>query len=621
MDSSSGQGVQIPIERELQERLAWFIRLRWVAAAGILLGALAGSWYVRSAELLIPVYLLSFAVLGYNFLFYRYFRRVERRNRLLGLNFIYLQIAVDWLALVCVAHFTGGIRSPVVLAFALHVVIGAILLSRRSCYLLAACAASLTGIVAALEGAGIWPLSEGGRVMADPVHGIASPLSLWIADIVFFAVIAYLATSITRRLREKEVVLFESEQELDRAYRQTEALYRIGQVINSTLEMNEVLSLIAENAARLMGMMACSIRLLDPEGDKLYVSGSYGLSPSFVSKGPVDLSGSPLDRETLERGVVHVIDVVNDQRFQFREDARREGIHSALCLSMTAKSRALGVIRIYSAVPHEFTPSEQALLLNLANLGALAIENARSYAELKGQSEQRVWFARVTHHQLRAPLGAIQSVLDAVTYAGPLTDKQKELLARASRRVQDTFDLIRDLLDLAAAQRPLENGTVEFVHVNKVLQKIFETARERAQDKGVEFRTTIAGGEIVLQAQAADVERIFSNLLDNAIKYTPSGGSVRFDLAYDDGTVRATVSDSGIGIDTNDQARIFDGFYRTQAAKNSGEMGTGLGLSIVKRLLDRYGGKLELESALGQGSRFIVTLPRRIDSIQQKAHL
>lgn len=611
MAPSSEQRVQIPIERELQERIAWFIRLRWLAAGGIFLGALAAGWLVGTGVRLVPVYLLGLAVLAYNSLFHRFFRKAERAKRPLGRNFVYLQIGIDWLALVCVVHFTGGIRSPVTLAFALHVVIGAILLSRRSCYLLAVLACSLTGTLAVFESLDIWPLSHSSRLMA---RGVAAPLSLWIADAVFFGIIAYLATSITRRLREKEEILFSSERELDRLYRETAALYRIGQVINSTLEMSEVLSLIAENATELMGMMASSIRLLDPNGNKLYVGGSFGLSPSFVSKGPVDLDTSQLDRETLALGIVQAMDVGSDARFQYREEARIEGIHSALCASISAKNRALGVIRVYSAVPHQFSEQEEALLKNLANLGALAIENARVYAELKAQSEQRVWIARVTHHQLRAPLAAIQGVLEAVPYAGALTDKQKELLERASGRVRDTFDLIRDLLDLAAAQRPLEEGTVQCVHLNQVLKKIVETTRERANSKGVEFRTVLAAGEIVIQAQPADMERIFSNLLDNAVKYTPRGGSVRLEIACEDGTVRTMISDSGIGIDAADQERIFDGFYRTQAAKDSGEMGTGLGLSIVKHLVDRYGGKLELVSAAGQGSRFIITLPRRIDS-------
>jgi signal transduction histidine kinase len=604
--------VQIPIERELQERIAWFIRLRWLAAAGMFLGGLAASWVVPQEIRLTPVYLLGLVVILYNVFFHRYFRTAERAGRHLTRNFIYLQIGLDWLALVFVVHFTGGIRSPVTLAFALHVIIGAILLSRRSCYLLAAFAASLAGIVAALEGFEIWPLSRSSRLMADPIGGIAAPASVWVANAVFFGIIAYLATSITRRLREKEEVLFSSERALDRAYREMEALYRIGQVINSTLEMSEVLGLIAENAARLMGMKACFIRLFDPSGERLYVGGSYGLSREYIDKGTVELEKSPIDRETLERGIVQVLEVGSDTRFQYREEARREGLHAALCAPVIAKNRALGVIRVYSAAPYRFSEQEEALLKNLANLGALAIENARAYAELRSLGEQRLWFARLTHHQLRAPLAAIQSVLNAVPYAGALTDKQRELLERGSRRVTDALDMIRDLLDLAAAQHTPEAGTIEEIPLHQPLQKVLETARERARSKGVEFITSIAPGDILVHARAADLEMIFSNLLDNAVKYTPAGGTVRLEIRQEDSSLRAVVSDSGIGIASQDQERIFEDFYRTKAAKESGEMGTGLGLSIVKRLVTRYGGRLELESAAGKGSRFTVTLPRPV---------
>lgn len=100
----------------------------------------------------------------------------------------------------------------------------------RSCYILAAFAVSLIGIVAAIEGLDIWPLSRSSRLPADPVRGIASPFNLWVANAVFFAIIAYLATSITRRLREREEVLFSSERALDRAYREMEALKQTGEI-------------------------------------------------------------------------------------------------------------------------------------------------------------------------------------------------------------------------------------------------------------------------------------------------------------------------------------------------------------------------------------------------------
>jgi signal transduction histidine kinase len=411
-------------------------------------------------------------------------------------------------------------------------------------------------------------------------------------------------------LREKEVALSDSERALDRAYREMEGLYRIGQVINSTLEMNEVLSLIAENATRLIGMKACSIRLFDRAGKELFIGGHYGLSRAYLDKGPVEIEKSLIDQETLAGGVVQLWEVQDEPGFQYREEARQEGLRSMLSVPVAAKNTVLGVIRVYSAEPHRFSEQEQNLLKSLANLGALAIDNARTYAELKTLSEQRVWFTRVTYHQLRSPLAGIQSILAALPYAGQLTHKQQELMTRASRRICDAFDLIRDLLDLAAAQRPLEEGTGERVNLGAVVEQTLELARERLRSKNIELQERIPSADLNIQAQVGDVERIFSNLLDNAIKYTPAGGCVRLSLDADETTVRAEVADTGIGIDAGDHARIFEGFYRTPSAKATSEAGTGLGLPIVRRLLERWNGRVDVYSASGQGSRFVITFPR-----------
>ncbi|MFH1573709.1 MAG: HAMP domain-containing sensor histidine kinase, partial [Acidobacteriota bacterium] len=178
------------------------------------------------------------------------------------------------------------------------------------------------------------------------------------------------------------------------------------------------------------------------------------------------------------------------------------------------------------------------------------------------------------------------------------------------RRVGDGFDLVRDLLDLAAAQRPIDEETGESVALGRTLEKAVEVARERARGKGIGFEGRLPGPDVTVHGQPGDIERIVTNLLDNAIKYTPPGGQVRFSVSADDSTVRVEVADTGIGIDPSEQPRVFEGFYRTAAAKASSEVGTGLGLSIVQRLLDRWNGKLELESSPGQGSRFVITFPR-----------
>jgi signal transduction histidine kinase len=598
----------IPLERELEERLGWFIGMRWFAAAGILAGTALATILRLEGLATAPLLLIGIAVGVYNLGFHLLRSGVESQQIPVR-HLIYVQIALDWLALILIVHFSGGIHSPVALAFTFHLIIAAILLTRGACYLLAGCASLLLGALTLL--------AEAGFVDPPPIHLIylgsteagLSGAHIWIALTGFFLVTAHLATSITTRLRTKEWALFDSERAVHRAYLEMEALYELGQVVNSTLDLKEVLSLIAEHAARLLKMKSCFIRLFDKSGQMLYVGGAYGLSQAYINKGPVAVVKSLIDREALKGGVVKVPEVADDPRFQYRLEAQREGLRSMLSVPLQAKSRILGVIRVYSGQPHHFSDQEESLLRNLANLGAVAIENARAYSELQALTEEKIWFAHMTHHQLRSPLAAVQGVLDALPYAGPLSEKQNDLIRRARRRIEDSFGMIRDFLDLAASRRPSAAVPPEPIDLTEALRGTIETVQETARTKGVELLVDWEGAPLNVRAESADLERIFGNLLDNAVKYTPPGGRVTLSANRQDGGIRTEIADTGIGIAPEDQGRIFEDFYRTSAAKASGETGSGLGLSIVKILVDRLGGSIELDSTPGKGSSFRVSLP------------
>jgi len=592
----------IPLERELEERLVWLIHLRWLAALGILFGGWFATSYVAVSLPAIPLYAIGCAVLIYNVFFRLTLHTFESRSPALKRS-IYAQIGLDWIALVALVHYSGGIRSPVALAFIFHLIIGAILLSRTACFFQAAVAVLLSGALTATEQLGIWipPTLDNESALSGPYK--------WVALSILFLVTAYLATSISGRLRQKEVALSNSELQM-------ESLHYLAQVINATFDMKEVLGLIAEHGARLLGLKAGFIRLFDPNGKTLRIGGAYGLSKAYLDKGTIEIGKRSIDAEALDGNTVEVLDATSDPRFQYPEEARREGICSVLCLPVSSKNRALGVLRVYSAKPHHFSEDERKLLGNLANLGAVAIENAHAYADLRRLSEERVRFARITHHQLRAPLAAIQGMLDALPYAGELSEKQQDFINRSRRRVEDALELIEDLLDLAAAQRLTDERSPENVVLNTALDKAIETARERAAHKGVKLDVNLPEEKFIVRAQAEDIHRIFSNLLDNGVKYTPPEGRVSLGIFRDGNQVRAEVVDSGIGINETDQERIFEKFYRTPTAKATGETGTGLGLCIAKQLIERWGGELELQSAPGQGTKFIVRFPLNIESGQ-----
>ncbi len=605
MHQVTGEPILLPLDKELQERLGWFIRLRWLAGTAILAGAALGRPLLGIALPFRPLALVALGVLAYNLVLHLCRHRIlSRPDRLRRAT--HLQIGLDWAALTCTVYLTGGIGSPVSLSFVFHLIIGAILLSRRACYVLAAAAGLLLALTALLAAA--HPLLHYQSLPWSTEIPPYDALRIWCGLALFFVVTAYLATSITARLRQKESALSRSERALDRAYHEMESLYELGQMVNSTLNVKEVLTLIAENATRLLKGKASFIRLLDRSGKKLYIGGSYGLSQAYIDKGPVDVDKSRVDAEALRGGVIQVLEVGDDRRFQYREEARREGLRSMLCCPMKAKNRILGVIRVYTAVPHAFGDQEQNLLMNLANLGAVAIQNANSYSDLQALDQERVYFARTTHHQLRSPLAAAQGAVEALPFAGPLNELQQELVTRARRRIQDSFDTIRDLLDLAAAQRIDDTASLTPVRLDESLERVVETAREQASSKGLVFVEEMNAGDCMVRADPADLDRVFSNLLSNAVKYTRCG-RVIFGACRADGWLEAWVVDSGIGMEENEIERVFKGFYRTAAAKATGEMGTGLGLSIVRHVVERLGGTISVASTPGKGTRFSVRLP------------
>jgi GAF domain-containing protein len=162
-----------------------------------------------------------------------------------------------------------------------------------------------------------------------------------------------------------------------------QALYQAAITISSSLELNQVLQGIVTSTAEAMQVKACVLRLLDAEADQLPLSAVYGLSDEYLSKGPVKVASSALDRETLCGEPISIPDVRTDPRFQYQEAAKHEGIVSALCVPLEVHGRAIGVMRVYTAEPTDFHEDDVQFLSVLASLSALAIENARLYENIK----------------------------------------------------------------------------------------------------------------------------------------------------------------------------------------------------------------------------------------------
>lgn len=162
-----------------------------------------------------------------------------------------------------------------------------------------------------------------------------------------------------------------------------QALYQAALTISSSLELDQVLQSVVMSITKAMQVKACVLRLLDPETGQLRLSAVHGLSSEYLAKGPVSVITSPIDNEALKGTPIHVADVRTDERFQYKEAARQEGLVSVLCVPLEVRGASIGVMRVYTNRTMDFTEDDLQFLSVLASLAGLAIENARLYESIR----------------------------------------------------------------------------------------------------------------------------------------------------------------------------------------------------------------------------------------------
>ena len=423
----------------------------------------------------------------------------------------------------------------------------------------------------------------------------------------------FVVWAVETRAREKRL-RYELSQRLQRAYERLQTLYESAQAVNSTLELQQVLDRLVESTAKAMKVQGCSIWLLDEKRTRLTLEAVYGLSEMYMKKGDLVLERNPLAREVLAGKVVVVDNVATDARLQYRAEAVAEGICSMLSAPLIAKRGPLGLIRAYCVHCNRFTEEDAAFLSAIANQSSIAIENALAYQELSKLDQMKSRFVLMVTHELRSPVSVVRSLLRTLSagYAGTLTDTQTDMVARALRRADFLQTLIDDLLDLASGKSEMTVAEERVpVRLDEVVKRVVERFAVPAQEKNIklEWRCDCGDQPITIAATNEGMDRILNNLVSNAIKYTPSGGHVSVMLRRTEGGASLDVTDSGIGIPEDALAHLFEEFYRAPNAKAMEKEGTGLGLVITKDLVTRYGGRIAVQSQVGQGTTFTVTFP------------
>jgi signal transduction histidine kinase len=219
-------------------------------------------------------------------------------------------------------------------------------------------------------------------------------------------------------------------------------------------------------------------------------------------------------------------------------------------------------------------------------------------------------FVTNASHELKTPVASILALSETLRTA--VRDDQPttaRLLNRLEQEASRLAALVRDLLEVSRLEgRPLPRA---LVRLNQVVEAETQRMRQPAENEGLRLVMTADRGDQIVAGSESDLALLVHNLLDNAIRYTPPGGVVSVSLRAFDGVVQLTVEDTGVGIPALDLDRVFERFYRVDAARSRQTGGTGLGLSIVRGIADALGGTVGVDSQLGVGSTFTVRLPLR----------
>jgi PAS domain S-box-containing protein len=235
----------------------------------------------------------------------------------------------------------------------------------------------------------------------------------------------------------------------------------------------------------------------------------------------------------------------------------------------------------------------------------------RKIQSLKEINQLKSEFVSIVSHELRTPLAIINQVVMVLLdeLAGPLNEKQKDVVVKAKNSVSRLSNMVNKLLDVSRMQRGVLELHYGLINLNSLLRDFGDSFKDLVQKKGITINYDFCREDINLFCDPERVSQIISNLIDNAIKFTEEKGVITIELRKFETKVRVGILDEGIGIAANKTNKIFDKFSQVSGLARSNKEGVGLGLSLVKDLVKKHNGEIWVKSKLGSGSKFYFTLP------------
>ena len=419
---------------------------------------------------------------------------------------------------------------------------------------------------------------------------------------------------------EKKVV--QRTQELAQSVEELRALGEVSQAVSSTLDLAAVLATIVAKAVQLSDTEAGAIYVYEEEQQQFRLRATHGMSQDLIdaiAQREEDLGGTsmPLGETAQTRAPVQIANLSEQPRSPIMDLILEAGFRAVLVVPLLRPDRVLGALVVRRRQPGEFPKATVDLLQTFAAQSVLAIQNARLFSEIEEKSRQlavasqhKSQFLANMSHELRTPLNAILGYTELVidqTY-GAVPDKMRGVLDRVQSNGRHLLGLINDVLDLSKIEAGQLTLTLASYSLADVMHSVLGAVESLATEKRLALKLDVPANLPAGRGDERRITQVLLNLVGNAIKFTDKG-EIAIAASAMNGSFKIAVRDTGPGISPADQVKIFEEFQQADNSTTKSKGGTGLGLAIAKRIIEMHGGHISVESKLGAGSTFTVSLP------------
>jgi GAF domain-containing protein/anti-sigma regulatory factor (Ser/Thr protein kinase) len=409
--------------------------------------------------------------------------------------------------------------------------------------------------------------------------------------------------------------------ELSQSVEELRALGEVGRAVNSTLDVDTVLTTIVAKAVELSGTEAGAIYTFDEARQEFRLRATHGMDDAIIAAirdRRIGAGETAIGKAAEERAPIQIPDIRKEPSLVV-DIVVRAGYRAVLVVPLLRPAQIVGALVIRRKTPGEFSKNTVDLLKTFADQSVLAIQNAHLFTEIDEKSRQlevasqhKSQFLANMSHELRTPLNAIlgytELILDNIY--GETPEKMRQVLERLQANGKHLLGLINDVLDMSKIEAGQLTLDLADYSLEDVVHTVVTAVEPLARGKALALIAEVSKDLPTGHGDGRRLSQVLLNLVGNAIKFTDRG-QVLIKATASDGRITVAVSDTGPGIASSDQLKLFKEFQQADNTITKQKGGTGLGLAISKRIIEMHGGRIWVESEVGKGSTFKFNVPVR----------